>query len=335
VRLIAPPSVNRPVVGNHVGMPPVLTTPQSETLGVISPGAQTNGPHIIIGFPHRGIEKDPINVGDSGVLSFSGQGHEIWQNSTTSAPEADSNHQISAGRAFIDDGRPGPTNTESFHFQPRPPIRVRPVLPVFPILGLPVFGLGFGFGGPGFGLGLGFNSFGGPTCGAFWGWGYGCNTLPFYDYGYGNYGYSASDNLEGQIENQNGPMIYENSPARGSAYVYDDEKRELVQLYLKDGTVYNVTDYWLVNDQLHFTTLDAGGTQSVEHAVDFDQLDLQRTIDVNTQRGFRFVLRNEPLEEYLREHPDAGAAVPQTGPAGPLPPPAQQQPAYPEGAPRP
>ncbi len=224
---------------------------------------------------------------------------------------------------MTDDRRPGATSIGSLHFQPRPPIRVRPVPPVFPI-----FGLGFGWG-------LGFNSFWGPTCGAFWGWGYGCNTLPFYGYGYGNYPYSPSDNFEGQIENENGPLIYENAPAPGSGYVYGDERRELVQLYLRDGTVYNVLDYWLVNDQLHFTTLDASGTQSGEHTVDFDQLDLQKTIDVNTQRGFRFVLRNEPLEEYLQEHPDAGAEAPQTGPTGPLPPPAPQQPAQPELAPRP
>jgi hypothetical protein len=43
----------------------------------------------------------------------------------------------------------------------------------------------------------------------------------------------------------------------------------------------------------------------VEHVRDFDALDLQTTIDVNTERGFRFTLRNEPLEQYLRNHPDA------------------------------
>ena len=36
----------------------------------------------------------------------------------------------------------------------------------------------------------------------------------------------------------------------------------------------------------------------------FDRVRLQRTIDINTRRGFRFVLRNEPLERYLQDHPD-------------------------------
>ncbi|HXZ34252.1 MAG TPA: hypothetical protein VEH30_18410 [Terriglobales bacterium] len=67
--------------------------------------------------------------------------------------------------------------------------------------------------------------------------------------------------------------------------------------YLKDGTVYNVTDYCLVDGQIHFTMLEEGGTKSVEHVIGFDELDLQKTIDVATQRGFRFVLRNEPLKQ--------------------------------------
>ena len=86
--------------------------------------------------------------------------------------------------------------------------------------------------------------------------------------------------------------------------MYGDYRRDLPQLYLKDGTMYSVTDYWLVDNQLHFTMIEEGGTKSVEHVIGFDELDLQTTIDVNTQRGFRFVLRNEPLEQYLRDHPD-------------------------------
>jgi hypothetical protein len=33
-------------------------------------------------------------------------------------------------------------------------------------------------------------------------------------------------------------------------------------------------------------------------------LDVQKTIDVNTRRGFRVVMRNEPMEQYLRDYPD-------------------------------
>jgi hypothetical protein len=31
---------------------------------------------------------------------------------------------------------------------------------------------------------------------------------------------------------------------------------------------------------------------------------LQTTVDRNTRRGFRFTLRNEPVEQYLGDHPD-------------------------------
>lgn len=165
--------------------------------------------------------------------------------------------------------------SRSFRFRPRP---IRPLPPVFPILGPPVF-----FGLPFFWLG-GFNSFWWSPCGPFWAPGYGCNALPFYAYGFGNYGY---------------PPTYEYP-----LYPYREEGRDLPQLYLKDGTVYNVTDYWLVEGQIHFTTLEEGGTKSVERVIGFDELDLQTTIDMNTRRGFRFVLRNEPVEQYLRDHPD-------------------------------
>ena len=84
---------------------------------------------------------------------------------------------------------------------------------------------------------------------------------------------------------------------------YGEANSQFVQLYLKDGTVYNVTDYWLVNGELHFKTVEENGTKVVEHEIDFGLLDLQMTIDVNTARGFRFVLRNEPLEQYLRDYP--------------------------------
>jgi hypothetical protein len=143
------------------------------------------------------------------------------------------------------------------------------------------------FFGPSFdryGFGLGFNSLWWPTCGPFWDWGFNCYGLPFYGYGYGSY-FPA--------------QAYEYP-----VYQYSGVGRELPQLYLKDGTVYNVIDYWIVDGQIHFTMLDESGTKSVEHVIDLDELDLQQTIGVATQRGFRFMLRNEPMEQYLQHHPN-------------------------------
>lgn len=180
---------------------------------------------------------------------------------------------------------------------------IHPLPPVFPIYGYPYF-----FGGPffGYGWGWGFTSIWWPTCGPYWGWQFGCNSLPFYEYGWGNYAPFYSPSVPSGAPTYEYPL-----------YPYREEGRDLPQLYLKDGTVYSVTDYWLVNGQIHFTTNEAteeGGLKSVEHVIDFDQLDLQTTIDVNTERGFRFVLRNEPLEQYMRDHPDATAAPPVSPP---------------------
>jgi hypothetical protein len=73
------------------------------------------------------------------------------------------------------------------------------------------------------------------------------------------------------------------------------------QLVFKDGTSYTVTDYWRVDDQLHFITLEEGGTKSVPHTVPFDTLDLPRTKQAAAAQGFRFVVRDEPLDQWL-EH---------------------------------
>lgn len=123
----------------------------------------------------------------------------------------------------------------------------------------------------GYGLGFGFIPFWWDSCGAFWrwAWGYNCYAANF--------------------------------------YVSVGGGRELQELYLKDGTVYDVTDYWLVDGQLHFTTLDESETRWIEHTIDFDELDLQKTIEVSKERGFRFVLRNEPMQQYFQHHPEIGA----------------------------
>ena len=103
------------------------------------------------------------------------------------------------------------------------------------------------------------------------------------------------------------PEYYVPSQSGSPLYWYGDERRDLPELYLRDGTVLSVTDYWVVGGELHYKTLEQGGTKSVEHEISFDELDLQRTIDIATTRGFRFVLRNEPLERYLQNAPPEAA----------------------------
>jgi hypothetical protein len=139
-----------------------------------------------------------------------------------------------------------------------------------------------------FGVGLGFNSLWWPTCGPSLGWAWGggfdCNPVPYYGYGFENYVTMPT---------------YENT-----VYVYGGDDRDLVWLYLKDGTVHRVGDYWFVNGQVHFSMVQEDPTKPAEHVIPYDELDVQKTIYVNTHRGFRIVFRDEPWQQYLKDHPD-------------------------------
>lgn len=126
------------------------------------------------------------------------------------------------------------------------------------------------------------------NCGPVWVWGFGCGDWRLPEYG-----------TEYYVPPR--PQIYEYP-----VYVYyGGGPRDFVLLFLKDGTEYSVTDYWFVKDEVHFITLEEGGAEAVEQVIGLDELDLQKTIDVNTRRGFRFVRRDEPIQQYLRDHPDA------------------------------
>lgn len=101
-----------------------------------------------------------------------------------------------------------------------------------------------------------------------------------------------------------GPTNYVLQSSQNPVYVYGQERPDFPQLFMKDGSVLNVSDYWVVDNQLHFKLVQGDGTKPEEQVIPFDELDLQKTVDANTQRGFRFVLRNEPFEQYVRDHPE-------------------------------
>jgi hypothetical protein len=223
-------------------------------------------------------------------------------------------------------------NSSSLAFRPRPV--PHPTPQPQPIFFVPVF-----FGGPFF-YG-GFNSFWG--CDPFWGWGPGCYS-PFY--GYGGYGYNGFGyrgwgygGYYGGFYNgwgwggaypgfgaNTGSNLYSSSPSLSAqdtapaqtyvapSYPTDTRSRDLVELFFKDGTVFDVMDYWVADGQLHFLTVDARGEKAVEHVVPFDTLDLQTTVDDNTSRGFKFQLRGESMEQYFRNHPEV---VPKVDPEAP------------------
>ncbi len=73
------------------------------------------------------------------------------------------------------------------------------------------------------------------------------------------------------------------------------------QLVFNDGTSYTVADYWRVNDQLHFVTVENGGAKFVPHTVPFDNLDIDQTKDRAKAAGFRFLIRDKPIEQWLED----------------------------------
>jgi len=100
------------------------------------------------------------------------------------------------------------------------------------------------------------------------------------------------------------PTNYIAQPPSAPVYIYGAERPDHPQLFLNDGSILYVSDYWLVDSQLHFMMMEQEGVKPTEQVIPFDELDLQKTIDVNTQRGFRFILRNAPFEQYVRDHPE-------------------------------
>ena len=156
---------------------------------------------------------------------------------------------------------------------PRPVVPIRPFVPIprgpnFPPFRFHVLTPPHFYS---YRLGAGLGGAWWPSCGGFIFSSYGCGAFPI-----------------------NAPPLY---------YYVDGSQRP--QLVMKDGTTWNVSDYWLVDNQLHFKAVQENGS-IVERTVDFNQLDMEKTIDLNTQNGFRFVLRNEPMEQYLRDHPEVG-----------------------------
>ena len=185
----------------------------------------------------------------------------------------------------------------------------------------------FGFGGFGFGFGwgLGFNSCWGaawawdPFCSAFAAWpgyggyyayppaydpyydlGYDSNYDPGYDPGYDpSYGPNASAPPSSGY-NGNGPGDYDGNANTGLADHNGDSSVNVPSanqngnaqasavIYMKDGTWFTPSDYWLVDDQLHFVL---GGRES---AVDLDRVDLARSNEANQENGVKFWLKSEP-----------------------------------------
>lgn len=104
----------------------------------------------------------------------------------------------------------------------------------------------------------------------------------------------------------------EDLTASGSARA---QLRDVMLLYLKDGSVFAVANYTVSDGQLHYVT-----AYGDKNDVAVDQLDLQKTIEANAARGMAFTL--------TPANPASGSSLPSPlGPApappGPITPPKQ------------
>jgi hypothetical protein len=296
-----PSQFGAPVVGNHILMPPVVP----------GTGASSNV-HPTVGYPSVPPASWHVTNVTGPTMRFEGQGNEIWQ-----SPAGQALGQVHRSPIGGPIGRP-----------------IRP----------PIFGPGFGFrggfpiyGGPffggGFGLGLGYGW--GPTCGPYWGWGFGCNGLAYYDYGYGNdyvgppvSNWPSSDygsQPETPPSTETGPFLYESgTPEQAQANIRAESF--VTVLYLKDGSVYALDNYWVEGGKLHYTSGFGG-----ENTVDIDQIDVQKTVDVNASRGVNFTLKpKQSGDAQSSAEPNAPAGAPEPEP--PAPPQAAAPPSVPNTA---
>jgi hypothetical protein len=168
---------------------------------------------------------------------------------------------------------------------------------------------GFGFGGCPFwswNCGLGF--------GSGWGWDWGWMSgfgYPGYGGGY-YYPPPPPPPTDMSAPEEYGPFSYQYPPA-GEGTV---EPAPVVTtiLVLKDGSTYSVTDYWLESGRLHYVTTYGGAND-----IPVEQLDLQRTVDENAQRGVTFTLRPAPAPQSPQDSPSAQSPEDSAPPAAQAP----------------
>jgi len=298
--------VNAARIPSHDSLPPGMVGALNRAASSQSAKrtSESAGPpeHTTIGFPPiaGGATTFPTAPVRSGPLSFSGQGHEIWQNGAQSS-SATANGVAGVVRPI------------------RPPIHRPPpgygpggFFPYYGLYGFyPLFGFGYGYG---FGPGCDPND---PTmfgCGPY-GYGYGPGYWNAPDNGngygpdnsYGAYGqYSPSpDNGEppstnglepnspddNSGDNSNAPYdvnahnSWQNPPDADSATAPAKPAAPNSVLYLRDGTNFEVGDYWVADGKLHYVTSYGG-----ENSVDLGQVDIQRSVDANASRGLNFSL---------------------------------------------
>jgi hypothetical protein len=174
------------------------------------------------------------------------------------------------------------------------------------------FGLGFGFGGWGYGgWGFGWPWLGFGLWDPFWDgpWGigpaYGYGYYPYpgsYVYGYPDPGYYApppddDSNPPAEEDNQyqqdnsgaiDGNWATPNGPSPSIA-TNSENLAVPVLIYLKNGSVLTVRDYWMIDGNLHYILMSGA-----QRTINLELVDLPRTNTENAKSGVRFIFKSEP-----------------------------------------
>jgi len=300
--------------GSHSGVPVVYggSSGGSHSTSAGSAGHSTGSTRFVPGSTWQ----TPPSAGRVGVSHFITGDEGVASGARLAGPPVEPKGMRSPlGASTALRGAPRRTTSAPFaqarplppHIGPFPPRRIQPI-----------FFLGFGgcWNGffPGY-CGYGFLPYWCDPWLAQWGCGYGgygYGLGGYYGGGYGNTIYNDSTD-QSSVSSEFNPSRYAfpNSgpePSSGGAPSSDNE----VVLFLKDGTVYAITDYWVADNKLHYVT-NYGG----ENTIEMDQIDMQRTVDVNAKRGVPITLKPAPEAEEPAE-PDA---APNSGPPDPNPPP--------------
>jgi hypothetical protein len=64
-----------------------------------------------------------------------------------------------------------------------------------------------------------------------------------------------------------------------------EAERPITLLQLRDGSMYGLTDYWVRDGELHYTTTYGG-----QNSLPFERIDFEKTVQLNADRGVPFVL---------------------------------------------
>jgi hypothetical protein len=77
------------------------------------------------------------------------------------------------------------------------------------------------------------------------------------------------------------------NPATNNAAPVNQAKSEqpVTLLQLRDGSMYGLVAYWVEDGQLHYTTTYGG-----QNSLELDRIDLEKTVQLNAERGIQFVL---------------------------------------------